>query len=100
MHKAFEVIIQYYNVYIIASAPTNDHPSITEAQEWCEEYLSAPAYNRLVFTNALNLVYGDYLITTQTDDKNLFMGTTIEIGSDEFKTWEDIIVFFDRLGGQ
>lgn len=100
MHKAYEEIIQHYNTYVLAPAPTNDHSSITEAQEWCEEYLSAPAYNRLVFTNALNLVYGDYLITTQTDDKDLFMGTTIEIGSDEFKTWEEIIVFFDRLGGQ
>jgi hypothetical protein len=28
------------------------------------------------------------------------MGTTIEYGSDEFKTFEEIITFFERLGGQ
>lgn len=100
MHKAFEYIIQYYNVYIIAPAPTNDHAQITAAQDWCEEYLSTPAHDHLIFTNALNLVYGDYLITAKAEDKEQFMGTTIEIGSDEFKTWEEIIVFFDRLGGQ
>ena len=100
MHKAFENIIQNYNIYILAPAPTNDHQSITDAQAWCEEYLSTPAHDHLMFTNALNLIYGDYLITTQGADKDQFMGTTIEIGSDEFKTWEEIIVFFDRLGGQ
>ena len=29
-----------------------------------------------------------------------FMGTAIEYGSDEFKTFEEIITFFERLGGQ
>jgi hypothetical protein len=28
------------------------------------------------------------------------MGTHLVLGSDTFKTWEDIISFFDRLGGQ
>jgi hypothetical protein len=28
------------------------------------------------------------------------MGTAIEYGSDEFKTFEEIITFFERLGGQ
>ena len=29
-----------------------------------------------------------------------FMGTSIEYGSDDFKTFEEIITFFERLGGQ
>ena len=29
-----------------------------------------------------------------------FMGTAIEYGNDEFKTFEEIITFFERLGGQ
>ena len=28
------------------------------------------------------------------------MGATIEFGSDDFKTWEEILVYFERLGGQ
>ena len=28
------------------------------------------------------------------------MGAVIDFGSDEFKTWEEILVYFDRLGGQ
>ena len=43
MHKAYEMLIQYYNVYIVASAPTNDHEYMAKVQTWVEEYLSAPA---------------------------------------------------------
>ena len=29
-----------------------------------------------------------------------FMGTGIQLGSDKFKTWDEIITYFERLGGQ
>ena len=38
--------------------------------------------------------------TTSVNDVDGFMGTLIKLGSDEFKTWEEIIVYFERLGGQ
>ena len=98
MHKAYEMLLQYYNVYIVAPAPTNNHAYLTEVQQWVEEYLSVPAYNHILFTNQKQLLYGDYFIDPQPCEG--FMGTTIAYGSDEFKTWEEIIVFFERLGGQ
>jgi 5'(3')-deoxyribonucleotidase len=85
-------------VYIVADAPTNDHEYLTKVQTWVEEYLSAPAWNHVIFTKQKDLLYGDYFIDT-TPDEN-FMGTTIAFGSNEFKTWEEIITFFERLGGQ
>ena len=98
MHKAYEMLIQYYNVYIVAAAPTNDHEYMAKVQTWVEEYLSAPAYNHILFTNQKQLLYGDYFIDPKPCDG--FMGTSIEYGSDEFKTFEEIITFFERLGGQ
>lgn len=98
MHKAYEMLIENYQVYIVADAPTNDHEYLTKVQTWVEEYLSAPAWNHVIFTKQKNLLYGDYFIDT-TPDEN-FMGTTIAFGSNEFKTWEEIITFFERLGGQ
>lgn len=98
LHKAYELLIEHYQVYIVCPAPTNDPPKLTEAQTWIEEYLNAPAYNRVVFTNQQPLLYGDYLISMCPQDG--FMGTAIQLGSDSFKTWDDIITFFDRLGGQ
>ena len=98
MHKAYEMLLQYYNVYIVAEAPTNNHTYLTAVQQWVEEYLSAPAYNHILFTNQKQLLYGDYFIDPQPSEG--FMGTTIAYGSDEFKTWEEIITYFERLGGQ
>ena len=98
MHKAYEMLIEHYNVYIVAPAPTNDHEYMAKVQTWVEEYLSTPAYNHIIFCNQKNLLYGDYFIDPSPCDG--FMGTTIEYGSDEFKTFEEIITFFERLGGQ
>lgn len=98
MHKAYEMLLEHYSVYIVSTAPTNHPDQLTADQAWVERFLSAPAYNRVVFTNQLPLLYGDYLIAPKACAD--FMGTCIEWGSDDFKTWEEIIVFFDRLGGQ
>lgn len=98
LHKAYEMLLEHYQVYIVCPAPTNNHQALTDAQDWIEEYLNAPAYNHVIFTNQQSLLYGDYFISTNPQDG--FMSTTIELGSDSFKTWDDIITFFERLGGQ
>lgn len=98
LQKAYDMLIENYDVYIVAEAPTNDHAFITDTQQWVEEYLSMPAWNKVVFTLRPSLLLGDYLITASPDSN--FMGTCIEFGSDDFKTWEEVIVFFSRLNGQ
>ena len=46
-------------------------------------------------------LYGDYLIEPSDDCHAAdFAGTRIRFGDDTFKTWEEIIEFFGRLGGQ
>lgn len=98
MHKAFEMLIEKYDVRIVAPAPT-DHPEqITEMGAWIEDALSAPAWNRVIYTNDPQLICADYLISDRDVDD--FMGTVIRWGSDKFKTWEEIIGYFELLGGQ
>lgn len=98
MHKAYEMLIENYNVYVVAENPSNDKEYAAKVLVWVEEYLSAPAWNHVIFSNQKNLLYGDYFIDPRPDEN--FMGTAIEYGSDEFKTFEEIITFFERLGGQ
>lgn len=106
MHKAYEKLIEHYDVYIVAPSSSNNLQQMHDDAKWVEQFLSAPAWGRLVFTNQRQMLYGDYLITPTAQakptlqEKSEFMGTQIEWSSDEFKTWEEIIVFFDRLGGQ
>ena len=60
--------------------------------------VSVPAFGHLIFTNQRNLLLGDYLIDAIPCKD--FMGTQLHFGDDTFKTWEEIIEFFSRLGGQ
>ncbi len=96
--KAVGHLIESYNLYFFSTCPTNDHAYLTHVQEWIEQYVAVPAYNRVVFTNQPQLLYGDYFIMKQKETE--MMGAVIDFGSDEFKTWEDVLVYFDRLGGQ
>ena len=96
--KAVGRLIESYSLYFFSTCPTNDHAYLTHVQEWIEQYVAVPAYDRVVFTNQPQLLYGDYFIMKQEETE--MMGAVIDFGSDEFKTWEDILVYFDRLGGQ
>lgn len=98
MHKAFEMLIECYDVYIVAPSHTNTPQDMADITAWVEQYLSTPAWGRIVFANCRQLLYGDYYISAFPTPS--FMGTPIRWGSDEMKTWEEIITFFERLGGQ
>ena len=98
LQKAFDMLIEHYQVYIVGPAPTNAHTDLAQLASWTEQYLSTPAHDHVVYTNRKALLYGDYFIDILPSPD--FMGTGIALGSDSFKTWEDIITFFERLGGQ
>lgn len=99
--KAFNYLFENYSVYIVATSPSADIAYIAEAQRWIDEFINTPAYNHVVFTNRKDLLYGDYLIDpTHDNGTENFMGTVITFGDETFKTWEEVIEFFGRLGGQ
>jgi predicted esterase YcpF (UPF0227 family) len=93
VQKAVRLLIEHYQVYFVAS--TDDHES---AAPWLEEHINVPAWHHAVYTHRRDLLYGDYLISKEKEGDT--MGTLLEYGSDTFKTWEDIIEYFSRLGGQ
>ena len=97
MLKAVRQLIEHYQVYFVAFEAT-DEP-------WLQTYVGVPAWGHTVVTNQRHLLYGDYLI--QGDCGARWpgkepepMATPIEFGSDTFKTWDDVIEYFSRLGGQ
>ncbi|MCR4765468.1 MAG: esterase [Bacteroidaceae bacterium] len=99
--KAFQKLSAVYDTYILASVPYNHPDAWGEQVRWVEKWLGVAAYNRLILSNHKNLSYGDYLIDAyDTAGASSFMGTHIKFGTDPYKTWEDIMTFFDRLGGQ
>ncbi|MCI6161311.1 MAG: esterase [Prevotella sp.] len=99
--KAYRYLMEHYDVHIVADAPDYDTSYIKEVQDWIKETVNVPAFRHLMFNNHKQLLYGDYLIDPDTHNgAEDFLGTRIELGSDRFKTWEEIIEYFGRLGGQ
>ena len=99
--KAFRYLFEHYAMYIVAPSPAYNPEYIAEVMRWAEDVVNVPAWQHLVFTNRKDLIYGDYLIDPSGEYGAAdFMGTLIKFGSDTFKTWEEIIEFFSRLGGQ
>lgn len=95
MHKAVEALLDNYDLHFVATAPTNDVSQYTKVTEWLTEYVGVPAFNHCIFTNSPQFLYGDYYISPCPPEGS--MATTIEYGSDQFKTWEEIITYFSRL---
>jgi len=95
MHKAYELLIERYNVYLVSPAPSNHPEAITATGAWITEHLSAPSWGHVVYTNQPHLLYGDFLVSPEPCPD--FMGTTLHYGSDKFKTWEDLIEYFSLI---
>ncbi len=93
--KAFRHLLETYNLYFVAPADANAPQAMPQTMAWLQQYFDAPVYDHIIFSNQPHLLIGDYLISTTPCDN--FMGTTLQIGSDTFKTWEEIITYFDRL---
>lgn len=104
--KAVSILLETYQLYFIAPAPTETSHYAT-INDWLSCYINVPAYAHTIFTNQKELLYGDYLIDSYTpplqgdEEKDASgLATLIPLGSDTFKTWEDILEYFSRLGGQ
>ena len=87
--KAVRQLIEHYQVYFVGE---------TDDAQWLEEYINVPAWRHTVYTYRRDLLYGDYLISNRKEGDT--MATLLLYGSDTFKTWEDIILYFSHLGGQ
>jgi hypothetical protein len=90
MQKAVRQLIEHYQVYFVGTD--------TALGDWLEEYVNVPAWRHIIYTWRRDLLYGDYLISRQEEGDT--MAALIAFGSDTLRTWEDIIEYFSRLGGQ
>ena len=103
MQKAVRRLIERYQVLFVSFDMGTQN--IINLKKQLEEYIGVPAWGHSIITNQRHLLYGDYLVqgacgVRWPDHDPEPMATPIELGSDTFKTWDDIIEYFDRLGGQ
>ena len=94
VQKAVRQLIEHYEVFFVAPAV-----EYAKTKSWLAEHINVPAWRHTIFTYRRDLLYGDYLIA-KPKFKDNSLSTLLEYGSDTFKTWEDVIEYFSRLGGQ
>ena len=92
VQKAVRQLIERYQVLFVAPA---------EDTVTTESWLTEHAWRHTVYTYRRDLLYGDYLIAVPKQGRSEgSLATVLEYGSETFKTWEDVIEYFSRLGGQ
>ena len=97
VQKTVRMLIERYQVMFVAGAPS-DMVYYAETNDWLYDYINVPAWEHTVFMLRRDLLYGDYFIGMEIEWSG--MATHLQFGSDTFKTWDDIALYFDRLGGQ
>ena len=96
VQKAVRQLIERYQVLFVAPAEDTD-----TTDSWLTEHIGVPAWRHTVYTYRRDLLYGDYLIAAPKQGRSEgALATVLEYSSETFKTWEDIIEYFSRLGGQ
>lgn len=104
--KGLERLAAIYDLHIVANAPTNSPDYCREVVAWADTHLGVALWNRVVMTNRPGLLYGDFMIapaggigdvTDQCHDTEGFIGTVLTFGQPPFKTWDELIEYFDRL---
>ena len=90
--KTVRQLLEHYQLFFVAAAPA-DAQYYAQTVEWLYEYINVPAWGHTIFTDQKQLLYGDFLVD---EDKTDGMATLIQFGSDTFKTWDDIALYFSR----
>ena len=97
--KTFKFLLESYNIYIVAPVGRENSGQMDDDRSWADEHINVPAYRHILFTDSPELLMGDYLISS-LPSSGRFLGTAVEFGSPDFKSWDDIHRYFELLGGQ
>lgn len=96
--KAVSLLQEHYQLFFVSPVNESASAAVGNVLQWLEKYINVPAWGHTIFTSKRHLLLGDYLIETEHTRNS--MATRLEYGSDTFKTWEDLLAYFSRLGGQ
>lgn len=93
--EAYKKLSEKFDLYIVSTAAWSNPSSFTDKRLWIEIHLPMAA-RKLFLTHNKHMVVGDYLIDDRlANGSEKFPGKHIHFGQGEFKTWDDVLRFFD-----
>lgn len=91
--ESYNKLSEHFDVYILSTGPWSNPNSFVEKVEWVKEYLPN-AYKNIIFSHHKDLNIGDYLIDDSIKNGAAeFTGEHIQIHSDKFPTWNDVMTY-------
>lgn len=91
--ESYNKLSEHFDVYILSIGPWSNPTSFVEKVEWVKEYLPN-AYKNVIFSHHKDLNRGDYLIDDSIKNGAAeFTGEHIQIHSDKFPTWNDVMTY-------
>lgn len=91
--ESYNKLSEHFDVYILSTGPWSNPNSFVEKVEWVKEYLPN-AYKNVIFSHHKDLNRGDYLIDDSTKNgAGNFTGEHIQIHSNKFPTWNDVMTY-------
>ena len=83
---------EYYDLFILSTAPWNNPSAWSDKVKWVTEYLDDLFHKRMVITHRKDLCQGDYLIDDRgKNGTSEFSGVWIEFGSERFPDWQSVL---------
>ena len=94
--EAVKLLAQYFDVYILSTAPWKNISAWSDKAAWVHKYFGGENesvfYKRLIISHHKNLNKGDFLIDDRTKNgAGEFEGELIQFGSEKFPDWEKVI---------
>jgi len=93
--EAVKLLTQYFDCYILSTAPWKNISAWSDKVAWVQKYFGddkdSVFYKRLIISHHKDLNKGDYLIDDRTKNgASEFEGELILFGSEQFPEWESV----------
>lgn len=92
--EAYKELSQYFDTYILSTAPWNNPTAWSDKLIWVQKYLSEHAYKRLILSHHKNLNDGDYLVDDRKKNGvDRFKGVHIHFGTADTPDWHAVVEY-------
>jgi 5'(3')-deoxyribonucleotidase len=93
--EAVRLLSQYFDCYILSTAPWKNPSAWTDKANWVHKYFGIEKdtvfYKRLIISHHKDLNKGDYLIDDRTKNgAGEFQGKLVQFGSERFPDWDTV----------
>lgn len=90
--EAVHRLNEYYDCYILSTAPWKNPSAWSDKVLWITKYLNDVFYKRVIITHCKHLCKGDILIDDRgKNGASEFEGEWVEFGSEQYPDWDAVL---------